>query len=79
MLDYRPTWPLIVHEPTSGNYYPINSLIRIQDNSTNKNLTILTDRSQGGTVMINGEIQIMIHRRMLRDDGRGVGEPLNEL
>lgn len=39
---------------------------------------MLTDRSQGGTVMRPGEIEIMIHRRLLADDGRGVDEPLNE-
>ena len=25
--DYRPTWNYTVHEPVSGNYYPINSRI----------------------------------------------------
>jgi lysosomal alpha-mannosidase len=78
VLDYRPTWAYQVNEPTSGNYYPINSHIKIQDSTTNKTLTVVTDRSQGGTVMRPGEIEIMIHRRLLADDGRGVEEPLNE-
>jgi alpha-mannosidase len=34
--------------------------------------------TQGGGAIRNGEIELMIHRRMLHDDGRGVGEPLNE-
>ncbi len=78
VLDYRPTWAYQVNEPTSGNYYPINSFIKIQDSTTNKTVTVITDRSQGGTVMRSGEIEIMIHRRLLADDGRGVEEPLNE-
>jgi len=29
--------------------------------------------------MYEGEIEIMIHRRLLRDDRRGMNEPLNEV
>ena len=38
--DHRPTWPYVVDEPISGNYYPINSRIWIRDND--RQLTILT-------------------------------------
>jgi len=76
--DYRPTWTLNQTEPVSGNYYPINSRIYIQDMSKNAQLTILTDRSEGGGSIRDGEIEILIHRRLLNDDGYGVGEPLNE-
>ena len=41
-------------------------------------IRVLNDRSQGGSCYHRGEIEIMIHRRLLEDDGRGVGEPLNE-
>eukprot|EP01017_Pseudomicrothorax_dubius_P003296 TRINITY_DN10438_c0_g1_i2.p1 TRINITY_DN10438_c0_g1~~TRINITY_DN10438_c0_g1_i2.p1 ORF type:complete len:232 (+),score=66.82 TRINITY_DN10438_c0_g1_i2:60-755(+) len=40
--------------------------------------TVLTDRSQGGGVIQPGNIEIMIHRRLLADDARGCKEPLNE-
>lgn len=56
IIDYRPTWPLVVNEPVAGNYYPVNSHIGFVDTNTNKKLTILTDRSQGGSVIRNGEI-----------------------
>jgi len=39
---------------------------------------ILNDRSQGGSVLQDGQIELMIQRRTLADDWRGVGEPLNE-
>ncbi|CAF1383060.1 unnamed protein product [Adineta steineri] len=74
--DYRPTWHYVVDEPVSGNYYPINSRIWIRDHD--RQLTILTDRSEGGGSMRDGSIEIMLHRRILHDDGFGVGEPLNE-
>ena len=40
--------------------------------------TLLTDRSQGGASIQDGELEVMVHRRLLFDDAFGVGEPLNE-
>ena len=39
---------------------------------------MLTDRAQGGASLASGELEIMVHRRTLVDDWRGVAEPLNE-
>ncbi|CAF4980361.1 unnamed protein product [Rotaria sp. Silwood1] len=74
--DYRPTWNYTVNEPVSGNYYPINSRIWIKDQT--RQLTVLTDRSHGGGSIHDGSIEIMVHRRLLYNDGFGVGEALNE-
>ena len=80
--DFRPSWPNFVQtENVSGNYYPINSRIYIRDETTSANarqLTILTDRSQGGASISDGEVEIMVHRRVLNDDSLGVSEPLND-
>ena len=54
ILNYRPTWPLVVNEEVSGNYYPVNSHIGLQDINSKKKMTIVTDRSEGGTVLKNG-------------------------
>jgi len=69
---------LLFFEPVAGNYYPINTAAYIRDESRNVQLTILTDRSQGGGSVVDGDLEVMLHRRLLADDGRGVGEPLNE-
>ena len=74
--DYRPTWNYTVNEPVSGNYYPINSRIWIKDQ--NRQLTVLTDRSHGGGSIHDGSMEIMLHRRLLYDDGFGVIKALNE-
>jgi len=40
--NHRPSWPYVVDEPISGNYYPINSRIWVKDND--RQLTILTGK-----------------------------------
>jgi len=74
--NYRPTWKHNETEPIAGNYYPVNTAIYIED--SHASLGILTDRSQGGSSLSSGSIELMVHRRTLGDDSEGVGEPLNE-
>ncbi|XP_071830046.1 lysosomal alpha-mannosidase-like isoform X3 [Apostichopus japonicus] len=74
--NHREDYPYVDLEPVAGNYYPINSRIFINDK--NKQFTIMTDRSEGGSSLKSGSVELMVHRRLLHDDGKGVGEPLNE-
>jgi len=74
--DFRETWNLDLEERIAGNYYPVNTKIAIED-STHR-LAILNDRSQGGSSIFDGTLELMVHRRLLRDDGFGVAEALNE-
>ena len=75
-LNYRPTWPLEVSEPVAGNYYPLTAALAIKDNSNE--MSVLVDRACGGTSLNSGDLEFMLHRRILADDGRGVDEALNE-
>lgn len=61
----------------TSNYYPVTSRIELRSEDGNI-LTVLPDRSEGGTSLVDGEIELMLHRRLLFDDGFGVGEALNE-
>lgn len=71
------TYPrLEVTEPVAGNYYPVNTMMSIDDGETE--LAVITDVTQGGASLANGSLELMVHRRTLADDGIGIGEPLNE-
>ncbi|VDN38778.1 unnamed protein product, partial [Gongylonema pulchrum] len=74
--NHYPSFPYTNDEPVSGNYYPVTSRIFIRDSQTQ--LTLLTDRSQGGTSLNDGELELMLHRRSFYDDNFGVSEPLDE-
>lgn len=76
--NFRPTWKLKQSEEVAGNYYPVNSRIYIRDQTAKTQLTLVTDRSQGGSSIDEGALELMLHRITLNDDSLGVGEPLNE-
>ncbi|WCJ40236.1 Alpha-mannosidase [Euphorbia peplus] len=76
LRDYRSDWDLEVNQPAAGNYYPINLGIYAKDGK--KEFSVLVDRPLGGASLVDGEIELMLHRRLLLDDSRGVEENLNE-
>ena len=41
-------------------------------------MTVMNDRSQGGSSIRDGRIELMMNRRLYYDDGKGVDEALNE-
>ncbi|KAI5404766.1 probable alpha-mannosidase At5g13980 [Lathyrus oleraceus] len=74
--DYRKDWNLEVNQPVAGNYYPINLGIYLKDKQSE--FSVLVDRSVGGSSIQDGHVELMVHRRLLNDDSRGVAENLNE-
>ncbi|XP_059293041.1 alpha-mannosidase isoform X1 [Lycium ferocissimum] len=74
--DHRADWDLQVTQPVAGNYYPVNLGMYITDNKSE--LSVLVDRATGGASIKDGEIELMLHRRLIYDDSRGVGEALDE-
>lgn len=79
ILNYRPTWVWdVTAQPVSQNYYPINSAMSLKDPSSHRQFTVMNDRSQGGTSMLPGTIELMQNREAPSDDNKGVGEPLRE-
>jgi hypothetical protein len=76
--NYRPTWDLTVYQPVAGNYYPVNAGMYVEDAKTKSAFAVVTDRTQGGSSLRDGTMELMVHRRTLKDDYRGVSEPINE-
>jgi len=68
--NYQPTYNLnYTAEPSSCNYYPITSAISAG------NFTVVVDRSHAATVRpttSGRRFEIMVHRRLLYDDHKGV-------
>lgn len=57
-----------------GNYYPISTQVYIEDDQ--QRLSLLVDHSQGAASWQPGWLEVMIDRRTLYDDARGMGEGL---
>lgn len=55
-----------------ANYYPITTMAWLQDEQTR--LTLITNHAQGASAFEPGRLEVMLDRRTLYDDFRGIGE-----
>ncbi|KAF4040772.1 Glycosyl hydrolases family 38 C-terminal domain [Phytophthora infestans] len=77
--NHRDTWNLTLHdnqEAVAANYFPITTGAYIKDET--HQLNVVTDRAQGAASLVDGQVEVMVHRRLLADDNKGVSEHLNE-
>ncbi len=61
-IDFRETFDFDNEEKISGNYYPINSNIAIEDD--NFRMAVLPDRAQGGSSLSEGDLELMVIRNL---------------
>ena len=54
----------------------MNAAIYVEDSKNA--LAVAVDRTQGGASLLDGSVELMVQRRTLADDARGVGEAFNE-
>jgi len=66
IINFRPTWNISselenpeANQEISSNYYPITSAISIKDISSDLVLTVMNDRTQGGSSLEDGSIELM--------------------
>ena len=85
LRDARPTWELNVTAPVAGNFYPITAGAVLEDvdgggsgGGGARAFALVPDRGQGAASLVDGGVEVMVHRRLAHDDARGVSEPLNE-
>ncbi|KAF5399825.1 Alpha-mannosidase [Paragonimus heterotremus] len=75
----------------SGNYYPVINRITLKGAKPSASrrakktgdlpplgFAVYTDRPQGGTSLQDGQLELMVHRRLQRDEHLGVQEKLKE-
>ena len=49
-------------EPAAGNYYPVTTRLELRTGEEEA-ISLITDRSQGGSSLHPGEMELMVHRR----------------
>ena len=77
--NHRPGYKLNLTEPQAANMHPIQTAIAVrQAGGGGAQLTVTPDRAQAGTSLVDGQVELLIHRRLLQDDGEGSWEALNE-
>ncbi|XP_028032101.1 lysosomal alpha-mannosidase-like [Bombyx mandarina] len=77
LRNLRATYEPVNMDAIPGNLYPVTSKIYIEDEQKNLRFSIFNDRAQGGTSLTDGELDLMIIRRILTDE-TGTEMNLNE-
>lgn len=73
--NYNPNYWTI-----SNAFFPVDSALTMRDTKSNLQVTLMTEKAQGGTADLTDKatIEVMQQRRLLFDDHLGLEEPLNE-
>jgi hypothetical protein len=50
---------LPTNQNVTANYYPVGTAISMTDEDTQLSMTVMNDRSQGGSVIQDGRIELM--------------------
>lgn len=78
VLNHREGYEFKSDNFAPSNYYPVNFAAAIRDSRTNKQVTVMNDRAQGGASLANGSIELMHNRRTFYSDDLGLGDGTEE-
>ncbi|KAE8618087.1 hypothetical protein XENTR_v10009274 [Xenopus tropicalis] len=62
--------------PLQANFYPMPTMAYIQDEQNR--LTLHTAQALGVSSLKNGELEVILDRRLMQDDNRGLGQGLKD-
>ncbi|XP_075991383.1 lysosomal alpha-mannosidase-like [Anticarsia gemmatalis] len=68
--DKRATFTPLNTDNITGNMYPVTSKVYIVDKYKNIRFSVFPDRAEGCTSPNQGQLDFMLHRRILTDEGR---------
>lgn len=92
ITNHRDTFDYNENQTIAGNFYPVVESISIREKASqvyqadkynglsvnDRMISIFTDRPQSGGVLKQGEVIILINRASVKDDEKGMNEPLYE-
>uniref|UniRef100_A0A4X2KH64 Alpha-mannosidase n=1 Tax=Vombatus ursinus TaxID=29139 RepID=A0A4X2KH64_VOMUR len=62
--------------PLQANFYPMPAMAYIQDSQSR--LTLHTAQALGVSSLSNGQLEVILDRRLMQDDNRGLGQGLKD-
>jgi hypothetical protein len=68
-----------VSQNISANYYPVTRAIAIRDKVSMAQMTVMTTKVHGGSVLKPGRIELMHSRRLIYDDDYSKGVTLDDV
>ncbi len=62
--NFHPTYPVQIYEPVASNFYPATAFGLLQDVKDQRQLVVVSDRPHGVSSLNDGQLELMVHRRI---------------